>query len=44
MENERHSNFSSDKRVREIDLVLYKKEALQEKESALVTASSFYDK
>lgn len=44
MENEGHSNFSSEKRVRETDSVLYKKEALQEKESALVTAPSFYDK
>lgn len=44
MENEGHSNFSSDKRVRELGLVLYKKEELQEKESELVTASSFYDK
>lgn len=33
MENEGHRNFSSDKRVREVDLVLYKKEELQERVS-----------
>lgn len=44
MENEGHSNFPSDKRVRELDKVVYKMEALQEKESALLTASLFHDK
>lgn len=42
MENDGHSNFTPGNSW-EVDIVLNKKEVLQGKESALVTASLYYD-